>query len=130
MAGKKNIPLGFELVKRGLINEADISEALEYQKTHPKKKLGDIINILHLCPEDKLIKAMGEILGEQFIDINQDLLNVKMSEYISLDIAKENRAILFDIVGNKAKVCFADTSNENSVDQIKSILLHRGLVVE
>ena len=104
MAGKRGIPLGIELVKRGLIIEIDITAALEYQKTHPRKKLGDIINILHLCPEDKLIKAMGEILGEQFIKIEMDLLNVKMVEYISLDIAKENRAVLFDIIGNKAKV--------------------------
>ena len=130
MAGKRGIPLGIELVKRGLINENDITAALEYQKTHPKKKLGDIINILHLCPEDKLIKAMGEILGEQFIKIEESLLKVKMVDYISLDIAKENRAVLFDIVGNKAKVCFADTSNQNSVDQIKSILMHRGLIIE
>ena len=130
MAGKKSIPLGIELVKRGLINEADIAEALEYQKTHPKKRLGDIINILHLCPEDKLIKAMGEILGEQFIKLDSSLLNVKMRDYISLDIAKENRAVLFDIVGNKAKVCFADTTNQNSINQIKSILLHKGLNVE
>ena len=107
MAGKRGIPLGIELVKRGLINENDITAALEYQKTHPKKKLGDIINILHLCPEDKLIKAMGEILGEQFIKIEESLLKVKMVDYISLDIAKENRAVLFDIVGNKAKVCSA-----------------------
>ena len=130
MAGKRSIPLGIELVKRGLINEADITAALEYQKTHPRKKLGDIINILHLCPEDKLIKAMGEILGEQFIKIDKDILNVNMVEYVSLDIARENRAILFDIVGNKAKVCFADTSNQNSIDQIKSILLHKGLILE
>ena len=130
MAGKRGIPLGIELVKRGLINEADITTALEYQKTHPRKKLGDIINILHLCPEDKLIKAMGEILGEQFVKIDEEMLNVRMVDYISLDIAKENRAVLFDLIGNKAKVCFADSSNQNSIDQIKSILLHKGLSIE
>ncbi len=130
MAGKKSIPLGVELVKRGLINEADIKQALEYQKNHTSKKLGDIISILNLCPEDKLIKAMSEILGEPFIKITKEMLNVNMVEYISLDIAKENKAILFDIAGNKAKVCFADGTDRNSIEQIKSILLHKGLVLE
>ena len=130
MAGKRSVPLGIELVKRGLITENDINTALDYQKDHSKKKLGDIINILKLCPEDKLLKAMSDILEETFIKLDIDSLNVNMIEYISLDIAKENRAVLFDIVGNKAKVCFADTSNQNAVDQIKSILIHRGLTVE
>ena len=130
MAGKRTVPLGIELVKRGVVNEADITEALEYQKTHPRKKLGDIINILKLCSEEKLIKAMSEIFNEEFINISSSSLKVNMTEYISLDIAKDTRAILFDVNGNKAKVCFADTSNLSAVDQIKSILLHRGLVVE
>jgi hypothetical protein len=67
MAAKKTIPLGIELVKRGVLTENDIQRALEYQKSNPKKKLGDIINILKLCPEETLCKAMGNILGENFI---------------------------------------------------------------
>ena len=130
MAIKRSIPLGIELVKRGVVKESDISEALEYQKTHTRKKLGDIIDILKLCPEDKLLKAMSEIFNEEFIGINRNSLKVNMTDYISLDIAKDNKVVLFDINGNRAKVCFADTSNLNAVDQIKSLLLHRGLVVE
>ena len=55
-------PIGVELVKRGVISEEDINKAIEYQKEHPEKKLGDILNILNLCPQRELIKAMGEIL--------------------------------------------------------------------
>ena len=53
-------PIGVELVKRGLVTEADINEAIAYQKEHPNKKIGDILNILNLCPQRELIKAMGE----------------------------------------------------------------------
>lgn len=130
MAGKRSIPLGIELVKKGILKESDIQKALEYQKEHPKKKLGDIIHILNLCPEETLAKVMGEILGENFINIKKESLKVNMVEYVSLDIARANKMILFDIVGNKAKVCFADTTNTNALEQIKSLLLHRGLAVE
>ena len=34
-------PLGIELVKRGVVSEADIEKALDYQKSHPNKKMGD-----------------------------------------------------------------------------------------
>ena len=61
-------PIGVELVKRGLITEADVNQAIEYQKEHPEKKLGDILNILNLCPQRDLIKAMGEILRRKSYD--------------------------------------------------------------
>ena len=65
-------PIGVELVKRGIVKESDIDEALNYQKQHPDKKLGDILNILNICPQEKLITAMGEILGEKVIIFNND----------------------------------------------------------
>ena len=53
-------PIGIELAKRNLITEEDINKALDYQKRHPGKKLGDVINILHLCDSNELIQAIGE----------------------------------------------------------------------
>lgn len=48
MAIKQMQPLGIELAKRRIVTEADINRALEYQKEHPNKKLGDIIHILRI----------------------------------------------------------------------------------
>ena len=123
-------PIGVELVKRGLVTEDDINEAISYQKEHPEKKLGDIINILNLCPQRELIKAMGEILGEKVIILRPDSIQVDMTEYFSMDIAKACKAVLFEIMGNKAKVCFADTSNKRAIEQIRLILLNKGLVLD
>ena len=43
---KRSQPIGIELVRRGIVTEADIDKALDYQKRHPKKKIGDILDIL------------------------------------------------------------------------------------
>ena len=43
---RRKQPIGVELVKRGVVTENDIVKALAYQKAHPYKKLGDILNIL------------------------------------------------------------------------------------
>ena len=128
MAGKA--PIGVELVRRGLITEADIEAALIYQKEHPDRKIGDILNILNLCPQTELIKAMGEILGEKVIIFNKDMIKVEMTEYFSIDVAKACKAILFEVVGSKAKVCFSDTTNKRAIDQIRLILLNKGLVLD
>ena len=123
-------PIGVELVKKGLVTESDINQAISYQKEHPEKKLGDILNILNLCPQRELIKAMGEILGEKVIILRPDSVQVDMTQYFSMDIAKACKAVLFEVVGGKAKVCFADTSNKRAIEQIRLILLNKGLVLD
>ena len=94
---KRRQPIGVELVKRGVVTEIDIAKALEYQKEHPSKKLGDILYILDVTDGQKLIEAIGEILGTKGILLNGKTIKVKLTDYISLDVAKANRAIPFEV---------------------------------
>ena len=128
MAGKA--PIGVELVRRGIVKEADIEAALSYQKEHPDKKLVDILNILNICPQSALIAAMGDILGEKVIIFVKEMIKVDMTKYYSIDIAKACKAIIFEVIGNKAKVCFSDTSNKRAIEQIRLILLNKGLIMD
>ncbi len=123
-------PIGVELVKRGVVKETDIETAIQYQKQHPDKKLGDILNILNLCPQRELIRAMGQILGENVIILTTDDVKIQENKYMSLDICKECKAILFDIIGKRAKVCFADTANSKAIEQVRLILLKHNLIME
>ena len=117
-------PLGIELVKRGVVSEGDIEKALDYQKLHPNKKMGDILNILGLCDPHVLISAIGSILDENAILLQEQDVKINILEYISLDIAKQNKAIPFDMGQGKIKVCFADTSNKRSVEVVRLPLIH------
>ena len=126
----KRQPIGIELVKRGIVTESDIEKALDYQKSHPNKKIGDILDILELCDSNILINAIGEILDEKAIYLQEKDVRIDALEYISLDIMKQNKAIPFEIASGKIKVCFADTSNKKSIDVIRLLLLNKGLVME
>lgn len=130
MALNGKAPMGVELVKKGVVTESDIQTAIEYQKEHPDKKIGDILNILNLCPQAELIKAMGEVLNEKVMILRPDSITINVTEYMSLDVCKSCKAIVFDVIGSKAKVCFADTANKRAIEQIRLILLNRGLVME
>lgn len=130
MAAKQRQPIGIELAKRNLITEEDINKALEYQKSHPTKKLGDIIYILNLCDAEQLIEAIGEILDEKAILLHESDVRINVQDYISLDIAKRNKAIPFEEESGRIKVCFADTSNSRAVETIRLLLLNKGLVME
>lgn len=130
MATKQSQPIGIELAKRKIISEDDINKALDYQKLHPGKKLGDIINILNLCDPNILISAIGEILDEKAILLEEANIKINIPDYISLDIAKKNKAIPFDIEGGKIKVCFADTTNKRAIETVRLLLLNKGLIMD
>ena len=61
---RRRLPIGVELVRRGIVTETDIEKALEYQREHPSAKLGDILHILNVCDAEILIQTIGDILGE------------------------------------------------------------------
>ncbi len=123
-------PIGIELVKKGVVSEDDIKQAIEYQRSHPNKRIGDILDILGLCDSKTLIDAIGEILEEKAIYLTQNDVRIDITNYISLDIVKESKVIPFEIVSGKIKVCFADTTNRKTVDKIRLLLLNKGLVME
>lgn len=123
-------PIGIELVRRGIINESDISKALDYQRVHPDKKIGDILNILRVCDSRILIQAIGDVLGEKGMLLEEHHLKLKVEDYISLDVLKQNKAIPFEIDNGRVKVCFADSTNKRAVESIRLLLLNKGLIMD
>ena len=91
---KRRQPIGVELVKRGLVTESDIDQALEYQREHPKKKLGDILYILDVTDPYKLIEAIGEIIGTKGVILTNNnldsILNLINISEKTLKIIKQN----------------------------------------
>lgn len=127
---RKRQPLGVELVKRGIVGEVDISNALEYQRDYPNKKIGEILYLQNACEPTKLIEAIGDILGTKGILLTRNSIKIKITDYISIDIAKKNKVIPFEVSQGKIKVCFATTTNSRNMDSIRMLMLNKGLVME
>jgi len=126
----KRVPLGIELVKRKIVTESDIKEALKYQKEHPNIKIGEALIETGSVDEKQLSQVMSEILGERFIIMRPELVNINISQYISIDTAKKNKVIPFDEINGKVKVCFADISDKKLVEKIGLMLMHNGYNME
>lgn len=130
MEMRRRLPIGVELVKRGVVTEADIEKALEYQRNHPNTKLGDILHILNVCDAQILIENIGEILGEKGILLTANTLKIKPTEYLSLENCKKYKCIPFEVTNGKIKVCFTDKIIGGKTDPVKMLLLNKGLVME
>ncbi len=123
-------PIGVELVKRGIVTETDIEKALEYQRQNPNMKIGDILYELNVCDATKLIEAIGEIIGSKGILLTGNIIKINISDYISTDIAKKNQAVPFDINNGKIKVCFPNNVDNKVMNEVRLLLLNKGLVME
>ena len=110
MDSRKKQPLGVELVKKGIVKEKDIEQALQYQKDHPSRKIGDILYILNVCDPKILIEAIGEILGEKGILLTSNTIKVKLTDYFSLDVAQRNKVVPFEVTNRKNKSMFCKYS--------------------
>ncbi len=130
METKKAIPMGVELVKRGIVTQEDIERALDYQRFHPDKRIGDILHLLEVCDPSDLIKAIGDIIGEEGIYLKANSIKVHLTDYISLEMAKKHKAIPFELETGKIKVCFADTAKGTNKESIKMLMLNKGLIME
>ena len=130
MEGNKRQPLGVELVRKGLVTETEVNQAIEYQKSHRKMKLGEILRNISNCDEEVLIEAIGDVLGEKGMLLTAENIDLNIEDYISLDVAKECKAVPFEIVQGRIKVCFSDTFNKSHMEKVRLILLNRGLVME
>ena len=130
MEMRRRLPIGVELVKRGVVTETDIEKALEYQRNHPNTKLGDILHILNVCEADILIQNIAEILGDKGVLLTGNTIKIKPTDYLSLDICKKNKCVPFEVTNGKIKVCFTDKIVNNKTDSVKMLLLNKGLVME
>lgn len=130
MDSSRKMPIGVELVRKGIVTEQEVNEAVEYQKSHRGIKLGEALRNTSKCDDKKLIEGIAEIVGEKGILLSYNDINIEIEDYISLDLVKECKVIPFDISQGKIKVCFADTANKENVEKIRMLFLNKGLVAE
>ena len=130
MEVKRRQPIGIELVRKGIVSEEDVQRALEIQRKDSSKKIGDILNEMNVCDSQLLIETIGDIIGEKGILLYSHNINIKIEDYVSLDIIKQCKCIPFDISQGKIKVCFCDTFNKKNFEKIRLLLLNKGLIID
>lgn len=123
-------PLGVTLIRKGLIKDADIDKAVEYQNTHKGIKLGEAFHILQLCDDQALINTIGEVIGFKAVQLRPATFKFDFTRYISMDIVKQHKVLPFEINENRIKVAFADPANKDVQKMIRLILLSKGLSME
>ncbi len=127
---RRKQPMGVELVKKGIVKESDIERALQFQREHPSMKIGDILYALDVCEPTVLINAIADIVGAKGILLTNNLIKINIEDYLPKDVAKNNKAIPFDVSDGKIKVCFPNNIEMKKMENIRRLMLNRGLILD
>ena len=119
------IPVGLELVKRGVLTDTEVTKALEYQVLHPGMRLVHIIEKLGITDRKLLLEETGKIFGVEGIDIKPEDITVSITEYYPLDIAKITKAIPFAVNNGRLRVAFSRPNDEESLKKIRLLALRK-----
>lgn len=121
----KSIPIGAELVEKGIISDSQLSEAISYQKQHPDMKLGEVIDILNMCDKEDLLSVISEKIGVNSVALKPGQ-NTDYTKFLSRDTVIGEKAFPFAVEGNTVLVAFTDPLDKKSIESVKLQLINKG----
>ncbi len=115
----KNIPIGEVLKEYGYITEEHIKKALEYQKNHTDKRLGDILIILGFVTESQMLEALGKRLGIKKISFNDVPIDIDAVKIVPKQLSIKYNLIAFSKDGGQLKIAINDPLNYYAIEDIR-----------
>jgi len=123
--------LGEYLVKKGVVTEKQIQEALNLQKLNKKqgikKMLGQVLIELGYCKEKDIAQAMAEKTGYEYFSINNMEIDMSCMNLVTPEIAAKYKLIPICMRDGKLLVAM---QNPNDIIAIDDIQILTGLEVE
>jgi general secretion pathway protein E/type IV pilus assembly protein PilB len=123
MAEKRKLPLGTQLIQKGVISEDQLRIALTEQK-RSGVPLGKLLISLGFVTEATVREALSENLNQQSTELTGMVVDANAIKMISKDIAKRYRVFPLEFDKNKRTLTLAmsDPSNIIVIDQISAML--------
>ncbi len=112
--------LGQYLVKKGVITEEQLLNALKLQKSEGIR-IGAALIKLGYVTEDQLVYALSDIYGYPLISLSQTEIDINAFKLISEEVIKKYKIVPFAKTGNTIKVAICEPLN-TVVDYIKFLL--------
>ena len=106
------------LLDSGLITRDQFNEA-QKKAEKSNKKLEDILVLEGLISQEELIRLEAYILGVPFINLEKEMIDPKVLEYIPEPVARLNNIVSFKKEGNNLEVAMLDPEDLRTIEFIK-----------
>jgi general secretion pathway protein E len=114
--------IGEILVAAGAVKPAAVEQALA-QQASDGGLLGEILQKLHACTEDDVLKALGAQLGIRFMaDFPVADMDAELAAKVPIGFAKQHRVMPLRMEGEAALVASADPLDVGAIDDVRSMI--------
>lgn len=116
--------IGEILVAQGIISAAQLSEALDEQKT-TGGFIGEILVSRGAVSEERMTKCLSQQLGFAFVDLQEMDIEPKVKELVSEELCRKFMAVPLFIVQNTITLAMVNPLDVQAVDEIQSVCGYR-----
>ncbi|MDD5953553.1 MAG: ATPase, T2SS/T4P/T4SS family [Oscillospiraceae bacterium] len=117
----KKLRTGDILKEAGYVTEAQIEDAVAYQKTHPGVRIGDALIALGYVDEIHLLSALGQRLHIGLIDLSNEKVEISAVEKIPRPLAEKYLMLGVHIEGGVLKLALNDPMNFYGIEDIRQV---------
>lgn len=117
----KIIPIGEVLKEQGYINDDQLQQALDAQKSDRSKRLGQHLIDLGFVTEEQTLQALSVKLGEPFVYMNSVNVDIEAVSKIPESLANKYNIIATEIKGNNLSVVTSDPMNFYGFEDIRLV---------
>lgn len=119
----KDMPIGQVLVELNYITEAQLKEALNYQRSHPGRlKIGDALIELKMVTQEQLMEALANKLRVEYVDLEDYKINKTAAMMLPEDFARRNKVLVIDMVGDTVLLATDDPMNFYKLEDVRLIM--------
>jgi type IV pilus assembly protein PilB len=118
----KNIPIGQVLVEKNYITEAQLEEAITYQKEHPgEKRIGNILIEKGFVTEKQILNALCDKLNLHILPLESFPVDIEAVKKIPREIATKYTALAVAITDKSLTVVLNDPLNFYCIEDIRQV---------
>ena len=112
--------LGEILVNRGLINAAQLEEALNEQRS-TGRFFGEILVARGVSSEEQIARALSEQLGFAFVDLKDTRIEPKALDLVPREMCEKYNLVPIFISHNSMTLAMGNALDVNTVDRVQTL---------
>ncbi len=116
---KKNLRIGEILTERGYVTEAQMGQALAYQKEHRDKRVGQILIELGFVTEHQVLEALASRLELEIVDVSALEIDLSAVAMISKELAEKNLLLPVQVKNGILQLVTNDPINYFALEEVR-----------
>jgi hypothetical protein len=117
----RDAPLGVLLAEAGLLDEAELAEALDHAGRHGRR-LGEVLVAQGLVSADEVLRLVAAQRGLPFLDVRTIPVDPAAAKLLPIGLARANRALAVGFARGLPVVAVADPTDDDAMHGARSFL--------